>query len=491
MTQNPCWEVSVKGAGDNIKVCVTPDINQMTSYVLLEQEDWFETEMDFVRSYITSDMNALDIGANHGIYALNIANILNEGHVWAFEPTQAPLRLLVQSIVRNGFDNKITLIPAGLSNHTGKAEIYTSFNSELNSLHGNATGTSELIDLITLDDYFETMGKTTVISFVKLDAEGEEVRIIEGGSRFFTEQSPLVMFEFKHGQEINHGLMESFEQMGYRIYRHLPGLNILVEHEKDYSESFLLNLFACKPDCAQRLIKRGLLVKDTALSYDESLALVKTLDWKEEIGRHSYARFFYTRWINYEANIPPEYLSALALCLKVHDGSLPVSKRLALLYAAQIFTETLFSQPEIQPHLAFWLLKIHIQNLLGNRMSATSLAKELTQYLYREDLLDWPFLPPSPEDFHRVISSDKLGWLRACLLELAETGSYFSSFFRESLGIGFTGLLENPNHSQRVERMGLLWLKRHHSPFKLSLAHALFNPILTPNAKIWREVMAG
>ncbi len=487
--QESCWEVKVKGAKNTIKVCVAGDINQMTPYVLLEQEDWFENEIEFVRSYITPDMNALDIGANHGVYALNIANLLRDGHIWAFEPTQAPFRRLSQSVAINGFDHKVTLVLAGLSNHKEKAQIYTSLNSELNSLYGDKAGASESVDLTTLDDYREIIGKTTAISFVKMDAEGEELKILEGGRGFFSEQSPLVMFELKHGQDINHGLMEAFERLGYGIYRHVPGLNILVAHDKDYSESFLLNLFACKPDREQLLIQRGLLVKDPGLTHEESLTLVQTLDWKEEMPRLAYSRRFYARWLEAENTVPPEYLSALALCLKVHDESQPVSKRLALLYTAQVFTESLFSQSETPPHLSFWLLKIHIQNLLGNRLSATTLARELTQYLYRDELLDWPFLPPTTQDFTRVIADNPLNWLRAGLLELSETQSHFSSYFREKLGIEFTGLLENPNHSLLVERMGLLWLKRHHSPLELSPTHVLFNPVLTPNAQIWREIM--
>lgn len=457
-TEDPCWEITINGLNDPVKVCVTPDINQMTTYVLLEQEDWFEAEMKFVRSYITPDMNALDIGANHGVYALSIAQRLDTGHVWAFEPTQAPFCRLAQSIERNGFDTRITL---------------------------------ETVGLMALDDYVDRTIQPAVISFVKMDAEGEEVNILAGGHRFFTDQSPLVMFKCKHGDQVNQGLMESFEQLGYQIYRYVPGLNVLVAHDKDYSESFLLNLFACKPDRELMLQQRGLLVKAPELSYEESLNLVQTLDWKEEISRQDYARHFYARWVDTENEIPPEYLSALALCLKAYDDSQPVSKRLALLYAAQSFTETLLAHPDMVPHFSLWLLKIHIQELLGNRLSATSLAKQLILYLYGPEQLAWPFLPPTPEDFTRSVAGDPVNWLRACLLELAETKSHYSTFFRDQLGVEFTGLLQNPNHSPLVERMGLLWLKRHQSAFKLSASHALLNPDLSPNAKIWREIMGA
>ena len=60
-----------------VRVCVQPTIRQLSSFVLLEHEDWFEDEMAFVRAYVTPGMNALDIGANHGVYALSIASRLD------------------------------------------------------------------------------------------------------------------------------------------------------------------------------------------------------------------------------------------------------------------------------------------------------------------------------------------------------------------------------------------------------------------------------
>jgi len=119
MTSQDFWPIRTKS---NVDICVWPNPNQMSAYILLEQEEWFEDEMDFVRTYVTPDMNALDIGANHGVYALNIAARAPQGKVWAFEPTLAAGSMLEKSITRNGFTDRLRWIHAGLSDHAGSGQ---------------------------------------------------------------------------------------------------------------------------------------------------------------------------------------------------------------------------------------------------------------------------------------------------------------------------------------------------------------------------------
>ncbi len=50
-----------------IEICLPDSLQLMTPYVLLEQEDWFEDEIRFVRSLVRPGMQAVDIGANYGV----------------------------------------------------------------------------------------------------------------------------------------------------------------------------------------------------------------------------------------------------------------------------------------------------------------------------------------------------------------------------------------------------------------------------------------
>ena len=236
--------INITITGD-IKVTVPASNQYMTTFVLQEQHDWFEDEMHFVRHFIKPGMNIIDIGANHGLYTLTFANIIGDsGRVWAFEPTEATAESLRSSIVDNQFKN-IELIQAGLSNKTGSVELFTSPNSELNSLSKEVVpgDKHETISVDTLDNCRNTYGWDN-IDFIKLDAEGEEDNILKAGFKLLSDMSPLIMFELKHADNVNLPLIKRFKSMGYNCYRLLPGLNILIPFNSELPfDAYLLNLF--------------------------------------------------------------------------------------------------------------------------------------------------------------------------------------------------------------------------------------------------------
>jgi len=93
---------------DGVRVVVPQSLNLITPYVLLEQEDWFEDEIKFVRRVLAAGDNAIDIGANYGVYALSMARAVGpSGRVWAFEPASRTAKLLAESIAANGFTHCI------------------------------------------------------------------------------------------------------------------------------------------------------------------------------------------------------------------------------------------------------------------------------------------------------------------------------------------------------------------------------------------------
>lgn len=78
------WHVTL---ADGTRIAVRRDLSQMTTYILLEQEDWFEDEIRFARRVCAGPGLALDIGANHGVYALSMARAHPQRRVVAFEHT--------------------------------------------------------------------------------------------------------------------------------------------------------------------------------------------------------------------------------------------------------------------------------------------------------------------------------------------------------------------------------------------------------------------
>ena len=117
------------------------------------------------------------------------------------------------------------------------------------------------VAVTTLDDCMEKYSWVRM-DFIKIDAEGAEKNIIRGGLRFFELLSPLVMFEVEHaGVGNNDELVQAFTGIGYRIFRLVPALCILVPLDTSDKDAKPLNLFACKDDRAARLAERGLLLQ--------------------------------------------------------------------------------------------------------------------------------------------------------------------------------------------------------------------------------------
>ncbi len=126
----------------------------LTPYVLYEQQDWFEYEIRFLRRPPGEPgQQAIDVGANYGVYSLSIAMAVGPtGRVWAFEPASSTAAFLEQGIAANNFA-QVVLERSALSRDCGTARLTLNENSELNTLDvaGRAGGTTETVRVVTLD----------------------------------------------------------------------------------------------------------------------------------------------------------------------------------------------------------------------------------------------------------------------------------------------------------------------------------------------------
>src|SRR5215469_6609330 len=252
------WRVRVRGGST---ICVPASPTYMTTYVLLEQEDWFEKEVAFVGRVIQPGMRAIDVGANYGIYTSVLARGVGPGgRVWALEPASTTLECLTETIAINSF-SQVDVVRLALSNRSGTARLGIERNSELNSLTVRAGQPTEEVPLATLDGFAATADVKN-IDFLKLDAEGEELNILAAGQDFMHRESPLVMFEVKVGDDHNSQLPAAFRKLGYGIYRLIgPDCLLVPLTDRETLDPFELNLFACKEERASQLAARGLLVR--------------------------------------------------------------------------------------------------------------------------------------------------------------------------------------------------------------------------------------
>ena len=469
------------GTGQTIHV--PSRISSMTTYVLLEQERWFEGEIGFVARLLKPGEDALDIGANHGVYTLALARSEAIRRVWAFEPTTAPRARLERTVAANALQARVSVVPCALSNYTGSAVFHTSAQSELNSLHAQGGATEELVTLDTLDAFAQRELTARHVGFVKIDAEGEEPRVLQGGHQFFQTRSPIVMFEMIAGTRPQLGLLDDFAALGYGIFRHLPELDLLVEYKPsgDQNDSWVLNLFAVKPDQQARLAATDMLVRWSDLDgrHGEPVADAEALPrLSEHLSMHGL-------------NAPAPEVDGEEFCLALaHAASAQLglagcaADRVHHLLAARDTIQAALNAGRVA-HAAAWTLLVHCMHALGSRQAALAIACELLQL--------WPaanvdqrsaFLPALTIDLTRPRSTDAASWMRQSLAEFVECQGRYSSFFGVNPE-GLRTLLEHPDHSAEIERRYLLnELRRDRMPDTAAL-RLLPAGTATANPQIW------
>jgi FkbM family methyltransferase len=422
-----------------VRVVVPNSLNLITPYVLYEQGDWFEDEIRFLRHALLPGQNVIDVGANYGVYALSIAARVGQaGRVWAFEPTSSTASLLARSIAANGFQH-VELVTCAVSSECGQAQLALNDNSELNALtRGNAAGGSvETVNVVTLDDCMRQYAWNN-IAFLKIDAEGEEANIIAGARKFLATNSPLVMFEIKAGVDLHMELVDKFADCGYRSYRLVAGLQLLVPFEANAApDGYLLNVFCCKDDTADSLTKRGLLLSAKSLNaFDASLRLQQFLrdrsssyQWQQKLAALPYGAALARLWEVAPKSAEMSAAGAALACFAIsRDETLEPLLRYRALETSQRALQELC---EHHPQFLRLASLARVSRDYGARSVAVTALGRLVDMIakVKQVPVEEPFLCPSSR-LETIPPRDDVGkWALASILEELELLSFFSSFY--------------------------------------------------------------
>jgi len=429
---------------NDVLVVVPDDLNLMTPYILEEQQDWFEDEIKFVRHLIKPGMQIIDIGANYGCYALTMAKLAgSDGHIWAFEPCSATADHLEESIRANGL-GQLQLIRAALSNRQGTATLSTQENAELNSLTNDNGGSgTETVPLYRLDDCMQEYGWQE-IDFMKLDAEGEEIRILEGGADFFRICSPLVMFELKHGATVNEGLIQAFRDLDYDIYKLIPGLAMLVPFDPaEEPDPFQLNLFGCQRQRAEKLQAAGLL---SLGEVEGELQMTDPNLWVDYLKESPYAAPLLEQWQQAESGLPgeSEYRTALnAYVMAQKTKGRPESHPWLVASFLQLIAAL-----EAHASLPRLLTLARIATDLGRRSAAAQALHQFVEVISREQRFNpvEPFLAASGHASGLDPDGGLANWCLAQALAERERLQAFSSYFTGSNSLSALNIIASLNY---------------------------------------------
>ena len=373
-----------------VQIVVPDDLTLMTPFVLREQGDWFEDEIRFVRIFLRPGMAVVDVGANYGCYTLTAAVAVgDQGRVWSYEPASLPGGCLAESLRPHP---QVILRLLALSDHAGTARLGVSSQAELNSL-SQVGGEGEDVPLSTIDA--EMAGWDRPVDFIKLDAEGEEVRILAGARKFFARgDHPLIMFELKHGGQVNDGLLQAVQALGLKLFRLVPGLLVLEPCDTCLPlDSYQLNLFGADAVCVERLAERGLLINTLLPVPDVS----PQVHWDTLVGwgvRNPGIARLWPRGkpITLDTDIGGTYLAGMAHAVSAELTGLPPALRYAHLQQACVNLSAAFHH---RPSIARAMSLMRILFNTGARGRAVELLGSSHGSI--PPTMDEAFFPPLPE----------------------------------------------------------------------------------------------
>ncbi len=159
-----------------------------------------------------TDVNSvvIDIGAHIGTFAVPVAAAGRS--VIAFEPAPATHTILCRNIEQNSVQVDVRTVGLGRAPGKASVEIRKTENAGANSLMPG-----DDIVISTLDT------EVAAADFIKIDVEGMEMEVLEGGATLIERSRPIVFCEINLSQLRAHNtapaLLEAFfTQRKYRLY---------------------------------------------------------------------------------------------------------------------------------------------------------------------------------------------------------------------------------------------------------------------------------
>ena len=218
---------------DDLQLAVEPSFRSFVTSVLLAQGDWFEGEMEFWRNEITAGMTVIDVGANVGVYTFSAAKkVGTTGKVLAIEPFSGCVNCLEETCRVNNL-SWVKIFAGAASNQNGTARLALHSANELNELITDdsekiQSASSQEVACFTLDSIIE-QEKVKRVDWLKIDAEGHEIQVLQGSDRLLREFAPGILYENIAGSKgSNTAVAEFLLSKGYQLFRYRPFLQELI-----------------------------------------------------------------------------------------------------------------------------------------------------------------------------------------------------------------------------------------------------------------------
>jgi FkbM family methyltransferase len=207
------------------------DTSSVVGRKLLLDGGFEEPEIRFFleRLRTRSRPTVVDVGANIGVHTLRWAAGCPGAHVFSFEPSPPTREALQRNLERNRLGDRVTVVPLALSRQPGTARLLHCRDGAFSSLREQGrqpvAGTFE-VEVTTLDAFVADRGLSE-LALVKIDVEGLELEVVEGGAHTLSTLRPELFVEIFGGSRPGadpERTVEAIRALGYRAFVLVDGV---------------------------------------------------------------------------------------------------------------------------------------------------------------------------------------------------------------------------------------------------------------------------
>jgi FkbM family methyltransferase len=131
---------------------------------------------------LAADSTIIDIGANIGAFTLDCAVRFPSARIDAYEPNPRAYRMLQANIAANGLESRVRAFPEAVGRSCGALELWSDGATITASAYPRPSDTRGLAETCSTVDLPAVLARADGrTALVKLDAEGAEADILEGG----------------------------------------------------------------------------------------------------------------------------------------------------------------------------------------------------------------------------------------------------------------------------------------------------------------------
>jgi FkbM family methyltransferase len=192
-----------------------------------------ETKLLCSKKLIKDDAIIFDVGANLGWYTIHWLKKFPNCKVYPFEPVRETFDKLLDNVVLNGL-KPYRVQNLALSNVNGESEFYVDLErvgaSSMVNLRDTDKAIIEKCRTQKLDDFFFKVGLNR-LDFIKIDVEGAEKLVIDGGINTIKSLKPIIYCELLRKWSAKFGyhpqdVVKLLAEIGYKCF-YLDGENEL------------------------------------------------------------------------------------------------------------------------------------------------------------------------------------------------------------------------------------------------------------------------